>query len=192
MLTHKGTTPLTTERLTLRRFTIDDAQAMYDNWATDQNVTKFLSWENHTSVDVTKKLLTKWVAEYDNPTCYHWVIGYGNDIIGSLNLHNISDKSLYCNMGYCIGSKWWGKGIVTEAVSAVMKYAFTQLNMHKICALHDTENIGSGLVMQKNSMQCEGTMRMHTLRRDGTFGDIKIYGILAEEWSKHNDNNHKD
>lgn len=182
MLTHKGTVTLNTQRLILRRLTIDDAQAMYDNWATDEKVNKYLSWNLHASVEATKELLTKWIAEYENPEQYCWVIEYDNTIIGTIGLHAISNKSLHCDMGYCIGSKWWGKGIVTEAARAVIKFAFNEIGMNKVCALHDTENIGSGRVMEKNGMIREGCFRKHSLRRDGTWGDTNFYSILKDNW----------
>ena len=66
MLTHKGTIPLTTPRLILRRLTLDDAQAAYDNWCTDEKVPKYLSWDIHESVETTREFLTKCIAGYEN------------------------------------------------------------------------------------------------------------------------------
>ncbi|MBR3908105.1 MAG: N-acetyltransferase, partial [Clostridia bacterium] len=62
MLTHKGTKTITTERLILRKFTVGDANDMYNNWANSEKVTCFLSWKPHESVDATKQLLEGWVA----------------------------------------------------------------------------------------------------------------------------------
>ena len=56
-----GTKTLETDRLILRKFTPEDAEDMYENWASDPEVTKYLTWPVHTSVDVTKKLLEIWV-----------------------------------------------------------------------------------------------------------------------------------
>jgi len=71
MLTHKGTVTLTTDRLVFRRFEIDDAQAMYDNWTTDEKVTKFMTWDIHESVEKTRELLTQWVSLKDIFTKIH-------------------------------------------------------------------------------------------------------------------------
>lgn len=65
MLTHKGTKELTTKRLKLRRFTVDDAQEMFNNWANDAEVTRFMRWPPHATPDVTRELLGKWVEEYE-------------------------------------------------------------------------------------------------------------------------------
>ena len=182
MLTHKGTVTLTTPRLVLRRLTVDDAQAMYDNWATDERVTKFLSWDLHESVDATRALLTTWAAEYDKPEYYHWVIGFEDTIVGTINFHALDDRGEKCELGYCIGSKWWNKGIVTEAAAEVIRFAFEELGMNKISALYDTENPGSGRVMEKNGMTREGLLREHSMRKDGTRGDMAWYSILKREW----------
>ena len=66
MLAHKGTQTIYTERLVLRRFTVDDAQAMYDNWANDERVSRFLSWSPHKSSEETKQLLDGWCDAYKN------------------------------------------------------------------------------------------------------------------------------
>jgi len=182
MLTHKGTLTLTTPRLTLRRLTVDDAPAMYENWASDEKVTKYLSWDIHESVEATSELLTKWVTEYKKPKYYHWVIEFNGTIIGTINFHAISDKDEHCEMGYCIGSKWWNKGFVTEAAAEIIRFAFEELNANKICALHDTDNIASGRIMQKNGMKLEGLLRKHKMRKDGTRGDLAYYSILKDEW----------
>lgn len=60
-LAQQGTQTLTTERLILRRFTTDDAEDMYQNWANDPEVTKFLTFEPHPSADATRELLALWV-----------------------------------------------------------------------------------------------------------------------------------
>ena len=65
MLQHKGTQRLETTRLILRKFTMDDARAMYENWASDPEVTKYLMWPTHTSTDVTKMVLEDWVNSYE-------------------------------------------------------------------------------------------------------------------------------
>lgn len=71
---NKGTKTLKTERLILRRFVSEDAVAMYANWASDPEVTKFLTWPPHASVDVTKSLLEDWIRRYEDLSYYNWGI----------------------------------------------------------------------------------------------------------------------
>ena len=81
MLTHIGTVTLTTPRLKLRRLEVSDAQAMYDNWTSKEEVAKYLSWNIHGSPEETKEILTKWVADYENPEYYHWAIEFDDTMI---------------------------------------------------------------------------------------------------------------
>ena len=64
MLTHKGTQTIVTDRLILRRAVMEDAEPMFRNWASDPEVTKYLTWPPHESVAVTQKILEGWVSEY--------------------------------------------------------------------------------------------------------------------------------
>ncbi len=176
MLNHKGTLTMTTDRLTLRQFSMDDVPAMYKNWATDEKVLKYVSWKMHANAEETRELLEKWTAQYtEEKDRYNWAIVYMNEAIGGINLHNVSNKNLSAEMGYNIGSKWWNMGLMTEAVGAVLDFAFREVGFNKICAMYDTENIGSGRVMQKNGMVEEGLFKMHTRRKDGTWGDMAFY-----------------
>ena len=67
---HLGTKRVETERLILRRFTMDDADAMFRNWANDPEVTKYLTWPAHTSVEVSRMVLESWVSQYDDNAVY--------------------------------------------------------------------------------------------------------------------------
>ena len=64
---HMGTKRIETERLTLRPFRVEDAEAMYRNWTSDEEVTRFLTWPPHESVEETAALLENWCAEYAKP-----------------------------------------------------------------------------------------------------------------------------
>ncbi|MEA4832675.1 hypothetical protein SDC9_103462 [bioreactor metagenome] len=187
MLTHKGTITLTTKRLVLIKLSIDHIQEMYDNYATDTKMTKYLSWEPYTDIEKMREFMLKCISEYENIECYHWVITMNETFIGTINLHNIVNRHERCELGYCIGSKWWNKGIMTEAVREMIRFAFEELNMNKVSALHDTENITSGKVMQKNGMKQEGLLREHSVRKDGSRGDLAVYAILKREWSERNE-----
>lgn len=72
-MTHKGTQTITTPRLILRKFTVADARDMFQNWASDERVTRFLSWQPHENVEQTTALLQGWCAAYDNLATYNWV-----------------------------------------------------------------------------------------------------------------------
>lgn len=71
---HCGTQTIETERLILRKFAKEDAEAMFKNWASDDEVTKYLTWPAHASVDVSRMVLDDWVNSYSNDNYYQWAI----------------------------------------------------------------------------------------------------------------------
>ena len=181
-LAHKGTVTLETERLILRRFTVDDAEAMYKNWASDPKVTKFLMWDNHPNVEFTRELLAGWVKEYDDERYYHWaiVLKESGEPIGAPMVVGINDSLPSAEMGYCIGSAFWGKGYMAEAVRAILKFLFDEVGFYRISAKHDVDNPQSGRVMEKCGMRYEGILR-GAYYHHGHFADCKQYAILQGE-----------
>ena len=182
MLTHKGTETIQTERLILRRFTVADAEDMFYNWANDQRVTRFLTWQPHESVEATRQLLEGWVKAYDEAKTYNWLIQYGEKAIGSICAVKISDLCEYAELGYCLGYDYWNKGFMSEAASAVIRYLFSEIGVHRVGLSHATENPGSGKVAQKCGMTYEGTKREYFKTSTGKFVDMADYGILRSEW----------
>lgn len=183
-LTHKGASTLKTKNLILRPFKIEDAQHMFNNWASDEKVTKFLSWQPHTKVENTKSLLTDWVKKYENNNYYHWAIEIDNMPVGSIAAVALDEKNHNCEIGFCISYNYWGKGFVAEALSELMRYFFCEVGMNRISAEHYAENINSGKVMQKCGMTYEGRKKEKDLKHDGIYSDSIIYGITFKEWSE--------
>ncbi len=179
---HLGTQPLQTPRLLLRRFTMDDAQNMFDLWCNDPEVTRFLSWAPHGTIDKTKRLLKSWKQRYEDTMFYNWCIEFEGLPIGGIDLIMRSEKSLRAELGYCLSNRYKGRGLVTEAACAVLTFAFEDVGLHKICAKHDVENPASGRIMQKLGMRQEGYMKLDAQRLDGTYSDMVLYGILRDEW----------
>src|SRR5665647_2070441 len=104
-MNHKGTTTIETERLVLRPFTMADAEPMYRNWASDPEVTKFLTWPAHSSIQVSEKVLESWCAQNENPENYQWAIVLKeiNEPIGGIAVVKLSNDIESADIGYCIG-----------------------------------------------------------------------------------------
>ena len=179
---HKGTQRLETGRLVLRQFMPDDAPAMYKNWASDPEVTKFLTWPTHGSVDVTKKLINMWISDYSQPDNYSWAIELKeiSEPIGSIAVVKLDESTSMVQIGYCIGRKWWHKGITTEALGAVIDFAFDEISANRVEAVHDPNNPNSGKVMLKCGMKYEGTLRQASVNNQGIV-DIAYYSILRSD-----------
>ena len=182
-MNHIGTQTITTPRLTLRRFAVADAAAMFRNWASDPSVTKYLTWPVHESEDVTCQVVTAWVNQYSDPRWYQWAIVPRelNEPIGSISAVRLYDRTSSVDIGYCIGSRWWGQGITAEALRAVIGYFFERVGLSAVCACHDTNNPNSGKVMQKSGMTYEGTRRQVGVNNQGIC-DEAWYSILRSEY----------
>ena len=181
MLTHKGTQTITTSRLVLRQFALSDAQAMFDNWASDEKVAHYVTWPAHTSPDVTKSLLTQWCLCYADEKYYNWVITLSGQPIGNISVVRQNEKSRWCELGYCLGSAYRNQGIMTEAVQAVIDYLFDVVGFHRIVIEHAANNPASGKVAQKCGFKMEGVARESYQNAAGEFGDIVSYAILQTD-----------
>ena len=182
---HKGTKLIETPRLILRMAKIEDAEPMFRNWASDPEVTKFLTWPAYQSIDSAYPILNMWIRDYEKPDFYQWMIVLKEigEPIGSISVVNHRDDIAESEIGYCIGRSWWHKGIMTEALAAVMQFLFTEVGMNRIEAKHDINNPNSGGVMKKCGMKYEGTSRASDRNNQGIC-DIAQYAILREDWKK--------
>ena len=180
-MNHLGTKTIETERLILRKFTIEDAPAMYANWASDPEVTKYLTWQPHRSLTDTRAILSLWLSEYDKADYYQWAIELkGVGIIGSIAVVNIHEGVEEAELGYCIGRAYWGKGIMPEAVKAVIDFLFDKVGFRRVMAKHDVANPNSGRVMEKAGMKYEGTLRQAGHNNRGII-DIVVRAILTSD-----------
>ena len=177
-----GTQPLTTARLRLRRLSIDDTDSMFDNWASDPEVTKFLPWPTYTERAAVREYLAECVAQYADPARYNWGIELadGHTLIGTIGAPRSDDAIEMKEVGYCIGRPWWGHGYTAEALAAVIEYLFGQVGVNRIEAMHDPRNPASGRVMAKCGMRQEGILRQRGRSNLG-IGDMSIWAILAAD-----------
>ena len=111
MLNHKGTLEIETDRLVLRRFTVNDAENMFNNWANDSEVTKYLSWKPHGKIDTTKDILNSWVQDYESTNVYNWAIVYKNDsmVIGSISVVESSEEHRHAGEPHTVSGRVLGR-----------------------------------------------------------------------------------
>lgn len=175
-----GTIPLETERLLLRRFTIEDAQNVFNNWASDKNTCRTSNWDCYKNVEFTKDILKKWIAKYDEGD-YNWAVELksSHEIIGNINAVNFSEKHQNCEIGYAYGSKYWNKGYATEALKRVIDFFLNDVQIHLVEAKHASSNPQSGRVLQKAGMQQDGILRDRRINKlTHTFDAIIYYSII--------------
>ncbi len=183
MLKHQGTVTLETDRLLLRRFKMDDCVDMYNNWATDPDVTRYLTWPPHENMTVTKGIIGGWIDAYASDEFYTWaiVIKSSGAVVGSIGTvgHNNQDK--HCELGYCISKALWGKGYMTEALKCMIDFLFDKVDFNRLEAIHYVENVSSGKVMLKAGMRYEGCKRKYKIMSNGHFVDCESYAILKSD-----------
>lgn len=180
---HKGTQTIETPRLILRMAQVTDAEPMFRNWASDPEVTKFLTWPTYQSIDSAYYILDIWTKEYEKQDFYQWMIELKEieEPIGSISVTEHRDDIASAEIGYCIGQAWWHKGIMTEALGAVIDFLFKEVRMNRIEAKHDVNNPHSGCVMEKCGMKYEGTSRAAGRNNQGVC-DIAQYAMIRKDW----------
>ena len=161
MMNKAGTQRLETHRLILRRCRVEDAEEMFNNWASDPEVTKFLTWPAHANTDVTRTVLGSWVSRYEDGGFFQWMIEWkeNGQAIGNIAVVKLDEEKESADIGYCLGRQYWGRGIMPEALRAVMDYLFDTVGVNRIAACHDVNNPKSGRVMKKAGMKLEGILR---------------------------------
>ena len=178
-----GTQRIETDRLILRRYVIEDAEAMYKNWASDSDVTKFLTWQPHSSVEVSRGIIENWLKEYSDEKYYQWAIvlkANGNEPIGDISVVQMNEDISMVHIGYCLGRAWWRRGIMSEALKAVMDFMFDTVEVNRVESRHDPMNPNSGKVMRKCGMKYEGTLRSADRNNQGIC-DACYYALLRSE-----------
>lgn len=181
-MNHLGTVTLETERLILREFVPEDAVPMYKNWASDPEVTAFLTWPPHASLHITEEVIRQWIRGYQKPDFYEWAIELKElgQAIGSISVVEHDNDVGRCHIGYCLGKEWWHKGIMTEALGAVMTFLFDHVQASRIDSRHDTRNPRSGAVMVKCGMVFEGIHRQSDRNNQGIC-DAAWYAALRSD-----------
>jgi aspartyl-tRNA(Asn)/glutamyl-tRNA(Gln) amidotransferase subunit C len=173
---HIGTIDLATERLTLRRFELEDAENMYYNWANDPEVTRYLTWPAHSSVEITERVLQDWIGKYENKDFYQWAIEL-NELeqpIGCISAVKVDDAIDAVEIGYCIGQNFWHLGYTSEALAEVIRFFMDEVGAARVWAGHDVKNPHSGMVMAKCGMEKEGVLRHAGINTSGVC-DMAIY-----------------
>lgn len=163
---HVGTREILSDRLLLRRQTISDAQEMFDCYAKDGEVTKYLTWNPHKSVNETLTLLKIWVEEYKSLDSYRWFITNRNTgaLMGAIDVVAYHNNNPI--IGYVLGRSYWNKGYMSEALSAVINYLFNTVGTKKILIAAEEENIASQKVILKNGFRFVNLERKYFKNKD--------------------------
>ncbi len=154
---------LRTERLTLRPAASADAQAVFDNYAADLEVTRFLQWQPQAAVENVRAFLTACELKADAGTELSWVIAE-TPLGAAIGMITLRPESLVrAQVGYVLARPYWGRGYMPEAARAVIAHGLGALGRYRVEAYLDFENVRSARVLEKAGMQLEGRLRRYTV-----------------------------
>ncbi len=147
-------TVIKTSRLELKPPCPDDAAALFRNYTTDADVTRYLVWAAHKNIDETRIFIATRVAGWETGHAYAWTISLDvhPEPIGMIELRP-GDGTI----GYVLGRRWWNRGIMSEALGAVVDFARDMLDLSVLRACCDAENRGSARVLEKAGFTLERT-----------------------------------
>ncbi|MEO5662040.1 MAG: GNAT family protein [Nocardioides sp.] len=177
------TWPRTTERLTVRPATADDADAMFDY----RSIDSVARWMTKLPTDVES-----WRGDFDKRVPYALVIEFGGEVIGDLFLKTedawaqaeVRDraKDVFAEIGWCLTPAHEGHGYATEAVRELLAIVFDGLALRRVVANCFADNEPSWRLMERLGMRREAHNIGDTLHRNGEWYDGLTYALLADEW----------
>ena len=175
----KALETIQTERLLLHKPRMDDAPVIFETYAQDPEVTRYLVWKPHENVRETELFLAAceelWHTGKD--FAYAITLKENKTLIGMFGLHPMKLK---VEVGYALARPYWGKGYMTEILRTVTDWAFTQPDISRVQAICDVENIASARVMEKAGMIREGLLQRYVLHPNISDEprDVYMYAIV--------------
>jgi len=149
---------ITTARLVLRRPRPEDAQAIFQDYAQDSEVTRFLSWTRHKDIAETQAFLAGCPERFDTGVEPAWVITFpSND--RALGMIGCRLNGWMAGIGYCLARPHWNQGLMCEAAGALVEWALTLPQIYRVWAVCHVSNRASARVMEKVGMLQEGLLR---------------------------------
>ena len=153
---------LQTERLVLRKPRMEDAQVIFDGWAQDQEVTRYLTWRPHERIEQSQEFVQGCIRAWEGETRFPYMITLkeNGQVLGMIDPRIEGPK---VGIGYGAARAHWGQGYVSEATRAIIDWAFQQPSIYRVYATTDVANLASRRVLEKVGMQCEGILRKYII-----------------------------
>ena len=175
-----GTKKINTERLILKKFKLEDAEEIFNNYANDDD---FIKWSNKGKVTLQEEVeyLKSVLEKYTDNIYYNWAI-YSKEnycIIGAIRLSNIDLVNESVELNYVIGQKFTNNGYMTEALKSVISFCFDEVKIKKVYGICAIDNIASKCVMEKVGMHREGNLN-NFLNLHNKWHDCYLYSIINE------------
>lgn len=180
---HSGTQTFETSRLICRKFSVNDYEDMYTNWASDPKIQLEYGEPVYSTISEVMTLLNTYIEGYSNPDYYRWAIieKESGKNIGQIAFCKVYSDCCAAEIEYCIGQNFWGHGYAGEALNALIDYTFRNTGFKKLEAYHRVENTKSGRVLEKSSMHTTNNVERFVRENTQPVGEI-CYCIEAEDY----------
>lgn len=170
-----------TSRLFLREVTNEDASDML-RYLSDKDVVKHMGLEPFQSIEDALDEISWYQSIHEDGSGIRWGITLKDSVkvIGSCGFLNRNTKHYRAEVGFELSKEYWGKGIASEALEAVIKFGFDHYSFERIEALIEPDNVPSQKLVEKQGFKREGLLR-HYEFTCGKFDDLYMYSILKED-----------
>lgn len=169
-------------RTRLRRLTAADAPAIFDMYSHPE-VTRYWSAAPFTDMAQAEKRIADALENYANDTAYPLAVVRVDDdrVIGNCTLWNFHRQNRRAEVGYMLARPCWGHGYMHEAMTALLEFAFRDMQLHRLEADIDPRNAASAKTLERLGFCREGLLRERWIV-EGEVSDSAVYGLLASEW----------
>ena len=173
---------LRTERLVLRQITESDGEGLFGIFADDE-VTEHYAWDTFTSVEQGHELAARTAGQFRQREAIRWglLLPGSARIIGTCGYTRWVQDSRFAILGYDLARDYWRRGLMSEAVAAVLRLGFEQLALHRVEATVMAGNTASAALLDRAGFRREGVMRERALKR-GEFRDVWMFGLTRADW----------
>src|SRR5580658_2772045 len=173
---------LRTARLVLRQVTETDGAGLLDIFG-DDRVTGHYAWDTFTSLAQAQALAERTAAQFRQGEAVRWglVPRGGGRIIGTCGYTRWNQENRFAVIGYDLASAYWRRGLMTEAVTAVLRFGFGRMTLNRVEATVHAGNTATAELLSRLGFTCEGRLRGRVLHR-GAFHDVDMFGITRADW----------
>ncbi|WHZ05592.1 GNAT family protein [Neobacillus sp. YX16] len=170
-----------TDRLFLRKATKVDANHMF-TYLSNKDVVKHMGLEPFQTLNDVYDEINWYQSIYDEGSGIRWGITLkdSDKVIGSCGFLNIKSKHHRAEVGFELSKEYWGKGIASEALEAVLRYGYQHFQLERIEALIEPNNVPSQKLVERQGFIREGLLR-HYEFTCGKFDDLYIYSLLKDD-----------
>ncbi|MBQ4509939.1 MAG: GNAT family N-acetyltransferase [Clostridia bacterium] len=170
------------ERLKFRAIKRGDLEDIFE-YSNNSQTSQYLLWSPHQNIFVTQEFIDIVLSKYKSGEYHDWaiVLKKSNKMIGTCGFTRIDEDNKTIEIGYVINPTYWGNGYATEAVNAILEFAFTELDINRVEARFMAGNDASLTVMKKVGMTFEGYLRDAAFSK-GQYKTIGVSSILKREY----------